>query len=373
MSRQIFTPSTEHEEFRTSVRRFAEANATSDELRALVEEPEGFDRRVWSQMNEQLGLQGLHVPEEHGGSGVGFAELAIVFEELGRTLLPSPYLATAALGVSAILQAATPEQQARLLPRIATDAEIVTVAYAEAQDGVDGVAVEAKADGEAHVLSGHSRHVLDGVAADLLIVPARCDGQLELFVVEAAAAGLVRTPMAGMDLTRRQARIDLDGVTAERLGDGDDASDALRTTLDQAAVCLAAEMLGGAQVCLETAVQYSKDRYQFGRPIGSFQAVKHRCADMLVDVECARSAVLYAAWAVEERPEEAASVASVAKAFASDAYVRCANNNIYVLGGVGYTWEHDAHLYLRRATAAKVLLGEPGRYRTRLSDQLLGA
>ena len=372
MSRQIFTPSPEHEEFRTSVRRFAEANATSDIVRDLMERDDGYDAAVWSQMSQQLGLQGLHVPEEHGGSGFGFAELAIVFEELGRTLLPSPYLATAALGVNAILNAATPDQQARLLPRIATGEEIATLAYAEALDGTDGCTVEAKAADGGHVLSGHSRHVLDGANADLIVVPARVDGELGLFAVEGSASGLTRTPMRGVDLTRRQARIDLDGVAAERLGEGD-ADAALRTTLDQAAVCLSAEMVGGAQVCLETAVQYSKDRYQFGRPIGSFQAVKHRCADMLVDVECARSAVLYAAWAVEDRPEELDAVAPLTKAFASEAYVSCANKNIYVLGGIGYTWEHDAHLYLRRATASRALLGAPAQQRSRLAAQLLDA
>ena len=370
MSRQIFTPSPEHEEFRTSVRRFAEANATSDTVRDLMERPEGYDSAIWSQMSQQLGLQGLHIPEEHGGSGFGFAEIAIVFEEFGRTLLPSPYLATVGLGVNAILNAAAPDQQARLLPRIATGEEIATLAYAEALDGVDGCTVEAKTADGGHVLTGHSRHVLDGGGADLLVVPARVDGELGLFVVEGTATGLTRTPMQGVDLTRRQARIDLHGVEAERLGEGD-AGDALQATLDQAAVCLTAEMVGGAQVCLETAVQYSKDRYQFGRPIGSFQAVKHRCADMLVDVECARSAVLYAAWAAEERPEELDTVAPVTKAFASEAYVSCANKNIYVLGGIGYTWEHDAHLYLRRATASKVLLGEPTRHRAHLAAQLV--
>jgi alkylation response protein AidB-like acyl-CoA dehydrogenase len=372
MSRQIFTPSSEHEEFRTSVRRFAEANATSEKVRDLMERDEGYDPAVWSQMSQQLGLQGLHVPEEHGGSGFGFAELAIVFEELGRTLLPSPYLATAALGVNAILNAATPQQQAELLPRIATGQEVATLAYAEALDGPDGLMVEAKATADGYALSGHARHVLDGATASLLVVPARVDGELGLFVVEGSATGLTRTPMAGVDLTRRQARLDLDGVGAQRLGDSD-AAGALRTTLQQAAVCLSAEMVGGAQVCLDMAVQYSKDRYQFGRPIGSFQAVKHRCADMLVDVECARSAVMYAAWAVEERPEELATVAPLTKAFASDAYVDCANNNIYVHGGIGYTWEHDAHLYLRRAMATKVLLGTPGHHRAHLASQLVDA
>ena len=370
MSTNIFTPSSEHEDFRTSVRRFAEANGDSEAVRKLLDDPEGYDPSVWSQMSQQLGLQGLHLPEEHGGSGVGFGELAIVFEELGRTLLPSPYLATAALGATAILNAGSPDEQGRWLPGIATGEQVATLAYAHALDGPAGLTVEARADGDGHRLTGSADHVLDGASARVIVVPARLDGELALFVVEGDAEGLTRTPLEGMDLTRRQARLDLDAVPAERLT-GSDPQAALDTTLDQAAVCLAAEMVGGAQVCLDMAVQYSKDRFQFGRPIGSFQAVKHRCADMLVDVECARSAVQYAAWAADEAPDELPTVAAVAKSFTSDAYVECANRNIYVHGGIGFTWEHDAHLYLRRATAAKALLGDPRRHRAALAAELL--
>ena len=371
MATNIFTPTSEHEDFRTSVRRFAEANAGA--ARELIDDPRGYDSAVWSQMSQQLGLQGLALPEEHGGSGVGFGELAIVFEELGRTLLPGPYLATVALGATAVRAAGSPEQQAELLPRIATGEQIATLAYAEALSGSDGLTVDARADGVGHRLTGSCRHVLDGQHAQLIVVPARLDGRLALFVVEGDAEGLTRTALEGMDLTRRQARLDLDGVAGRQLIGASDAQAALRTALHQAAVCLSAEMLGGAQVCLDMAVAYSGDRYQFGRPIGSFQAVKHRCADMLVDVECARSAVLYAAWAADEAPDELPTVAAVTKSFTSDAYVDCANRNIYVHGGIGFTWEHDAHLYLRRATASKAMLGDPRRHRASLADQLIGA
>ena len=365
---RIFTATEEQEQFRSSVRRFAEASGDRDAVRALLDDPDGFDRGVWTQMAEQ-GLQGLHLPEEHGGSGFGFAELAIVFEELGRRLLPSPLLATTAAS-TAILHAGTDEQRARWLPGIAAGERIATLAHADALDGADGLGVEA---GDESTLSGSVRHVLDGRAADLVVVPARVpEGGLALYVVEGDADGLSRSPLESMDLTRRTARLDLDGIAAERLGGGDPGG-ALRRTLDLTAVCLAAEMLGGAQVCLEMATQYAKDRYQFGRPIGSFQAIKHRCADMLVDVESARSAVQYAAWAAQDRPDELATVAALALAFTGDAAVACANRNIYVHGGIGYTWEHDAHLYLRRAAASRVLLGDPRHHRRRLAAQLVDA
>ncbi len=373
MPTNVFTPSAELEEFRSSVRRFAEANADSRTVRRLMDTAEGYDPGVWKQMSGQLGLQGLHLPEEYGGSGVGFVELVIVFEELGRTLLPSPYLATVALGANAILQAGTEEQRARWLPGIAAGEKIATLAYAEAIGGPDGLTIEAGASGGGYTLTGHARHVVDGLGADLIVLPARVDGVVGLFLVEGGPEGLHRTAMPGMDLTRRQARLDLDGVPATRLGEGSDAGEVLRRILDQAAVCLSAEMLGGAQVCLDMAVGYSRDRYQFGRPIGSFQAVKHRCADMLVDVESARSAVQYAAWTAEHEAEELATVAAVTKAFTSQAYVDCANRNIYVHGGIGFTWEHDAHLYLRRATSSAAMLGGARRHRAELARQLIDA
>ena len=369
MSTTIFTPAAEHEDFRASVRRFAEASGDRQAVRALLEDPRGHDPAVWSQLSRQLGLPGLHLPEEHGGSGVGFRELAIVFEELGRTLLPSPYLATV-MGSSAIRNAGSAEEQGRWLPDLATGERIATLAHAF--DPVEGPAVEARAEGGDHRLTGTARHVLDAQHADVLVVPARLDGALALFVVEGGADGLTTTALEGIDLTRRQAHVHLDGAPAARLT-GADAEQALATTLDQAAVCLAAEMLGGAQICLDMAVQYAKDRYQFGRPIGSFQAVKHRCADMLVDVECARSAVQYAAWAADEAPDELPAVAAVTASFTAQAYVDCANRNIYVHGGIGFTWEHDAHLYLRRATASRALLGDPRHHRARLAGQLLDA
>ena len=370
MTTTIFTPTEEHEQFRRSVRRFAEANADSEQVRAQFDSERGHDPDVWSQMHQQLGLPGLHVPEEHGGSGFGFAELAIVFEELGRTLLPSPYLATV-LAARAILHAGDDAQRGRWLPGIATEGHIATLAYAGAFDEEGRAGVTARAAGDGPALHGTVGHVLDGHVAELVVVPARSDGAVRLFVIE-GDRGITRTPMESMDLTRRVARLDLDGAPAHPL-DGADAATALRRSLDEGAVCLAAELVGGAQVCLDMAVQYAKDRYQFGRPIGSFQAIKHRCADMLVDLECARSAMLYAAWAAAERPAELAEVAPLTKAFASDAAVACANNNIYVHGGIGYTWEHDAHLYLRRATSAKALLGTPREHRRRLAVQLVDA
>jgi alkylation response protein AidB-like acyl-CoA dehydrogenase len=361
----------EQEELRRSVRRFLEDVSPVREVRRLMDSEAGYDPAVWSRMAGQLGLQGLHIPDEHGGAGLGQVELAVVFEELGRSLACVPYLATAGMAANALLASGDDSAQRDLLPRLASGEAVGTLAVAE--DGgrwdLDSVAAEARPAGHGWVLDGHKAFVVDGGQADLIVVAARAPAGLSAFVVEAGAPGMTRTAPPTLDQTRRLARLELATTPARLIGEEGDAGGWLSKTLDLAAVALAAEQVGGAQRCLEMAVEYAKTRQQFGRPIGSFQAVKHRCADMLVRVESARSAAYYAAWAAAEDSDELPVVASLAKAYCSEAYFFAAAENIQVHGGIGFTWEHDAHLYFKRAKASELLLGDPAYHRELLAQR----
>jgi alkylation response protein AidB-like acyl-CoA dehydrogenase len=367
----------ERAELRRSVRRLLEERSPVRAARGYMESPDAYDRALWSRMAGELGLHSLHLPEEYGGQGFSLAELVVVLEEMGRVLLCAPFFATVCLGANAILNGAGDAQRRALLPGIAAGETVATLALTEA-DGrwePEGIATEAVPDGGGWRIRGTKTFVVDGLAADLLVTAARRPGTtgvagVSLFVVRGDAPGLLRTPLSTMDQTRRQARIDLDGVRAELLGEEGDGWRALSTTLDQAAVCLAAEMVGGADRCLEMSVDYAKTRVQFGRPIGSFQAIKHKCADMLVEVESARSAVAYAGWAAAEDPGELPVAASMAKAYCSDVYVHAAAETIQIHGGIGFTWEHDAHLYFRRAKSSEVLLGGPSHHRELLAQRV---
>lgn len=367
-----YTFTTEQEEFRRSVRRYLESRSPVSEVRRLMETPRGYDEEVWRQLADQLALQGLHVPEEYGGQGFTFVELVIVLEEMGRTLFCAPYLASTCLATNAVLNAGAEDQKRHLLGRLASGQAIGTLACTES-DGrweADAGTTIASADGYGWCLDGVKTYVLDGLIADLVLVSAHADDRVALFVVDGDAAGMQRTELPTMDQTRKQARIEFSGVRAELLGDLESGRDALARTLDTAAVCLSAEMLGGAQRCLEMAVDYAKTRYQFGRPIGSFQAVKHKCADMLVDVESARAAVHHAARALADGDDDIPAVASFTKAYCSDVYFRTAAENIQIHGGIGFTWEHDAHLYFKRAKTSGVLLGDSTYHRELLAGRL---
>ncbi|TQM68502.1 alkylation response protein AidB-like acyl-CoA dehydrogenase [Actinomadura hallensis] len=346
----------EQRELRDALRRFFADRSPAAEVRRLMETAEGHDPKVWAQMAGQLGLQGLAIAEEHGGAGFGMRELAVVFEEMGRAVVCSPFLAT--ITAAAALEAG--EGGHDLLPGIADGTTIATLAVAEEDGDWDPGAVSAAfADG---VLRGTKSFVLDGHVADLVLVAARDADGVGVYAVEDAAA-LARSNLPTLDQTRKLARIGLDGVAARRVG----GEDALRRALDVAAVALAAESLGGAQRTLDMTVEYAKVRHQFGRPIGSFQAIKHRCADMFVLVESARSAVLHAAAVADENPELLPAAAALAKAYCTDAYFHTAGEAIQLHGGIGFTWEHDAHLYFKRAQSSRQLFGSPDRYRERLA------
>jgi alkylation response protein AidB-like acyl-CoA dehydrogenase len=364
--------SEEQEELRRSVRRFLEDKSPITEVRRLMETTEGYDASVWSQMANQLGLQALGIPEELGGAGFGYVELGIVFEEMGRSLLCAPYFATVALAANAVLTSGDESAMKQLLPGIASGETIGTLALTEDSGrwDLDAVTCTAREAGDDWALEGHKMFVIDGHVADLILVVARTDAGISLFGVKGDATGLARTPLATMDQTRKQARLTFEGTAAWLIGSDGAAGAGIGKTLDLAAVALAAEQVGGAQRCLETSVEYAKTRIQFGRPIGSFQAIKHKCADMLLEVESAKSAAYYAAWAAAEDSDELPVVASLAKAYCSEAYFHAAAENIQIHGGIGFTWEHDAHLYFKRAKSSELILGDPTYHRELLAQRI---
>jgi alkylation response protein AidB-like acyl-CoA dehydrogenase len=364
--------SEEQEELRGSVRRFFEDRSPSAEVRRLMQTSEGYSPPVWEQMATQLGLQGLAIPERYGGMGFGYVDLAIVLEEAGRALLCAPYFATVALAANALLSSGDGDACASYLPSIAAGETIATLALSEDSGrwDEDGSTLSAERSGAGWALSGHKSFVLDGHLANLVLVVARTRSGLSLLAVEGGAEGLTRTPLPTLDQTRKLARLELTRTPARLIGVEGGAWPGLSRTLDLAAIALAAEQVGGAQRCLDMSVGYAKVRYQFGRPIGSFQAIKHKCADMLLQVESARAAAHYAAWAAAEDSPEVPVAASLAKATCSEAYFRAAADNIQVHGGIGFTWEHDAHLYFKRAKSSQLFLGDVAYHRAHLAQRI---
>jgi alkylation response protein AidB-like acyl-CoA dehydrogenase len=362
----------EQEELRKTVRSFLENKSSEEAVREMMETEDGFDPAVWSQMGEQMGLQGLSIPEEYGGSGYGFVELGIVLEEMGRALLCAPFFSTAVLAANTLLQSGDDAAKSKYLPGIASGETIATLAYTEPSGKWDesGITMEATKSGDGYTLSGTKSFVLDGNAASLIIVAAKTGAGTSLFAVQGDAAGLTKTNLSTMDQTRKQAKLDFDNTPAELIGEEGKGWDTIQTVLDLAAVALAAEQVGGAQMVLEMAVDYAKVRVQFGRPIGSFQAIKHKCADMLLEVESAKSAAYYGMWCASEMNDELASTASLAKAYCSEAYFHAAAENIQIHGGIGFTWEHPAHLYFKRAKSSELLFGDPTYHREQLAQRI---
>ena len=367
-----FSYSPEQEELRASVRRFLSDKSPLAKVRADVETELGYDAALWQQMSTQLGLPGLHLPEEHDGSGTGLLEPAVVLEEVGRSLTSTPYAAVLFASL-AVLHLGNKEQQAALLPGIAAGQTVATLATVEVASptGVSALATTAQSRGDQVTLTGAKTLVEHGHSADVLLVSAVGDaGVPRLYVVPADAPGLTRTRLAGLDLTRPMADLRLEAVPAVPLGDVDGDLQGLESLLDLQCALLASEMVGGTAACLEMATAYAKDRYQFNRPIGSFQAVKHRLAEMLVALDGARAAAQYAALVADTGGPELATVAPLAKAEAAEAYTFAAGWNVQVHGGVGFTWEQNAHLYFRRAWTDSALYGGPAAQRARLADRL---
>jgi alkylation response protein AidB-like acyl-CoA dehydrogenase len=364
--------SEEQEELRRMVKRFLEEKSPESEVRRLMATNEGYDSAVWDQMAKELALQGLGIPEEFGGQGYGPVELYVVFEEMGAALFCSPYFSTVALAANAVLFVGTDEDKSMYFPGIASGETIATVALTDDAGLWDltKTSTTAKASGAGFVLNGVRSYVTDGNTASVIFVPAMTDTGLSLFAVQGDAPGVERESLATMDQTRKQSRLVFTDAPARLVGVEGEALTGLEMTMQVAAAALAAEQVGGAQRVLNNSVEYAKHRVQFGRPIGSFQAIKHKCADMLLDVESAKSAAYYAAWAAQERNDELPIAASLAKSFCSEAYFHCAAENIQIHGGIGFTWEHHAHLYFKRAKSSELFLGDPAYHRELLAQRL---
>jgi alkylation response protein AidB-like acyl-CoA dehydrogenase len=366
--------SAEHDELREVVRRFLRERSPSREVRRLIEAGESRDDEVWALLAGQLGLTGIAVPERYGGAGYGPVELGIVLEEMGAALLVAPYFATVALAGQLLVAAGDEDAMARWLPGIADGSLTATLAVAEDSGSWDLAEVAATAEPAAEpgtsdwAVTGTKLFVIDGHTADLLLVVAHAPDGPGVFAVERGAAGVESARLDTLDPTRALASVTLRGARAVRVGAGRDAAAWLSQVRDLVLAALAAEQLGGAARCLDLSVGYAKVREQFGRPIGSFQAVKHKCANLLVEVECGRSAVYHASAAVAGGQPDAPLAAALAYACCSHAFTQAAKDCIQIHGGIGYTWEHDAHLYLRRAKSSELLFGPPARQRTRLAE-----
>jgi alkylation response protein AidB-like acyl-CoA dehydrogenase len=362
----------EQEELRSTIRSFMEAKGAESAVREQMDTDDGYDSEVWSQMAEQMGLQGLHIPEAYGGSGFGYVELGIVLEEMGRGLLCAPFFSSVVLAANTLIHSGDEVAMQAHLPGIASGQTIGALAFTEPSGKWDETGITMPAtmvDGQ-YRLSGTKSFVIDGSTATLLIVAARTDSGVSLFAVDPESTGVTRTRLSTMDQTRKQSKIEFDNTPGTLIGADGGGWEILSTVLDLAAIGLAAEQVGGAQFVLEMAVQYAKDRVQFGRPIGSFQAIKHKCADMLLEVESAKSAAYYGLWCASEMNDELPSVASLAKAYCSEAYFHATAENIQIHGGIGFTWEHPAHLYFKRAKSSELLFGDPTYHRELLAQRI---
>lgn len=360
-----FTP--EQEQLRRSVRTFLSKRSDETRVRTVMASETGHDEQVWNGLAQELGCHGLAVPEKWGGADATLVEQGVVLEELGRSLACVAYLSTAGLALPLLLRMPHDELVARSVSAIAAGEMLATVALCEPGGSWDvgSVAMTAERHGDRWVLTGTKTYVPDGHLAGLVLVLAHVEGALAVLAVEDGAEGLRRTALPTMDQTRRQARLDFRRTPAHLLAT--EAADDVQRALAQTAALIAVEQVGVASRVLEGTIEYAKVRTQFGAPIGSFQAVKHRLADMLMDVEAARSAAYYAVFAAAEDDEELLAATSLAKAFCSDAVVRVTNASVQLHGGIGLTWEHWAHLYLKRARSAAVLLGSAPEHRERLA------
>ena len=370
----VVTP--EQEMLRNAARSYLADRAPPVRVRELMESADGFDGTLWNGMAE-LGWMSTAVPEEYGGAGLSYLELGVLIEEIGRTLVPSPFYSSVVLGASMLLIAGSEAQRRTYLPEVASGSRRVAVALVEPGGdwSTEAMLTTSNGAGESLTLSGRKSYVLDGHTADLLVVSARDErDELNLYLVDAAANGVSIRQLETMDLTRRQSEIELSGVRPlEQLGSPRSAEQTVHSLYDIAAAMLAFEQVGGAQKCIkcmEMSVAYAKERIQFGRPIGSFQAIKHKCAQMLVDIEAARSTALYAGWALSSGDSDLPVAAALAKVRCSDAYFDVAAETIQVHGGIGFTWEHDAHLYFKRAKTDQLLFGTPSQWRAKLGDRL---
>ena len=360
---------TELDDLRAAVREFLQAASPSGTVRQLMATEKGYDERVWRQMACELGLHGIAVPEEWGGAGAGMSELAVVFEEMGAALLCSPFFSTVALATQAILTSGDRAAMEEFLPTFVDGTSTATLILNGQLNAWDAAAVTLTAarDGDGYRVSGDAPLVLDGHTVDLLLVVANTPAGISLFAVAADSAGVEREPLASLDRTRKVARIRFDGALGRLIGtDGERGAGTGPHIGPRDRWRWPQSRSERRSVASTWRWAYAKDRIQFGRAIGSFQAIKHRCADMLVLVEGARSAVVHAA-EVADGPD-LATAAAVAKMTCSDAFLQVALDNMRIHGGIGFTWEHDAHLYVRRAKTTELIFGSPDYHAQRLAD-----
>jgi alkylation response protein AidB-like acyl-CoA dehydrogenase len=349
--------SADEEELRSSVRTMLAERSPSSRVLARAEGDEPIDEQLWRILAVDMGLAGLAVPADRGGAGATWREVAVVLEELGRCLAPVPYLGSAVIATAALLQC----EDADLLKSVASGSRVAALLVPLAASPHDPLPLAVRSDGDR--LTGTVLGVADALPADLLLVPT-LEG---LFVVDGSASGVDRAPVTSLDLTRRLADVTLTDTPGRRIAGAVTADAAVRAALLAGAGLLASEQFGLAQYCLDSTVEYTKNRYQFARPVGGFQAIKHRLADLWVDVTQARAAARYAAAALADDDPDATVAVTVAKAYCSGVAVHAAEECIQLHGGIGFTWEHPAHLYLKRAKSSAIALGTPDRHRTALA------
>jgi alkylation response protein AidB-like acyl-CoA dehydrogenase len=371
--------SEEQEMLRDATRKFLDNECPTTFVRKMMEDDSAHATEMWKKVAEQ-GWPAILIGEEHGGVGGSFLDMVVILEEMGRSLLPGPFFATALLGTPAIIAGGSDAQKSAILPGVAAGETTLTLALAEKSGRYDagGVALAATAKGGDFSLSGEKFFVPDAHVADQIVVAARTgqgsagDG-ITLFVVDAKAPGITTTQLKTVDMTRRQCHVAFQDVGvsgAQVLGEVGKGWPIVQRVLDQAMAGLCAEMVGTGQRALDMAVEYAKERVQFGKPIGSFQAIKHKCVDMMVQVENARSLTYYASWTVDENVPEARQAVPMAKAYCSDMCKTVTSEAIQVHGGIGFTWEHDMHLFYRRGLASEAAFGSAPVHREVVAQEL---
>ncbi|MFC0239928.1 acyl-CoA dehydrogenase family protein [Rhodopseudomonas telluris] len=367
-----FDFSDDQKQLRDQARRFLSEKCPPRAVRAVLEGKADYDRDLWKGLAE-MGFLGVAIPEEFGGTGAGHLELCVIAEELGRALAPVPFASTVYLAAEALLIAGSDEQKQKWLPKISSGEAIGTLALFEGNGNPSHKAVKVTASNG--TISGTKKPVADGAIADFAIVAARTgnsgrEADISLFLVDLKAGGVTAKPLQNVDPSRQQAELVFNGAKAEPLGAANEGWSILSRVMNRAAVLIAFEQVGGADRALEMGRDYALDRIAFGRPIGSFQAVKHILADMYVSATLARSNCYYGAWALSTDAGELAEAAAAARISATQAFQHCAKQNIQVHGGMGFTWEFDCHLYYRRSNALALALGSQSYWEDQLIDRM---
>ena len=364
-----FTFTDEQNQLRAAVRKFCADNFDEQTVRTLMEADPPFDAGVWTRLGAELGVLGLSVPEADGGVGGTLVDQAVAVEELGASLACGPVFGTVFLAIPALVAASAGEARDQLLAELVEGRRTAAFAVVDRAGAFDPALVTVTADGD--VLTGTVERVVDAGAADELLVAARGADGVALYAVDAAAAEVQCSPLVTLDLTRPQATVTLSGAAGRLVAGPDEAERVIEHALQVGSALLAVEQVGAGQHLLDLSVDYAKSRLQFGRQIGSFQAIKHKLADLLVDLEHARSSAYHAVWALTDGSDDPALAASIAQATASAALARIAADTIQVHGGIGFTWEHQAHLYFKRATTDAALLGSAEQHRSRVAELVL--